>query len=214
VNPLDLPELHLLRGGRRAIVRPLARQDAPLLEAFVRGLSPRSRRRRFLNGIAELTPELLALLLDVDQRERAALVALGTEEGADRIVGEARYAPSMDDPGAADVALVVADDWQRRGLGTLLLGTLLGHAESQGVSRLHGDVLHENTDTLRLLRRFGFAARRHPDGAWLARMELALPSARWRTIGAFRDWTAADESALRPDPAARDRGGRDARPAL
>lgn len=173
MNLFDLPDLRTLRGGHPVMIRPLMPQDAPLLQDFVRRLSPQSRRRRFQNAISELAPELLDLLLQLDHRSRAAFVALRVEHGGDRIIGEARYAPSEERPGASELALAVADEWQRHGLGTLLLDKLLRHAAASGIARIHGDVLQENTDMLRLLRSFGFAARRHPDGAWLVRMELS-----------------------------------------
>jgi GNAT superfamily N-acetyltransferase len=155
-------------------VRPLAARDRDLLQDFVRGLSPAARYQRFQNGIRELAPGALARLMDVDYRASMALVAVVSEQGQRRIIGEARYAPALDGSGAAEFALAVADAWQGQGIGRLLFEHLLGYAERAGVARMQGDVLHGNRAMLGLARRFGFAAREHPDGAWLTRVERTL----------------------------------------
>lgn len=157
-------------------IRPMARRDRELLQEFVRGLSPQSRYQRFQQGLRELPPDLLASLLKVDYRRSMAFAALALNHGTARMIGEARYAPALDHPGTAEFALVVADAWQRQGLGSSLLAKLLEHAEHSGITRIRGDVLHNNAGMLRLAQRHGFSPRRHPDGAWLIRVERTLGS--------------------------------------
>jgi acetyltransferase len=185
VNAFDLRDFACIAGRGPALIRALAPPDAAHFQSFVRALSPHSRRMRFQNGVSELPPGLLDSLLRPGEPPAAALVALAAGTAQERIVGEARYAPSLDRPDAVEIAFAVADDWQRRGLGAALVARLIAHARAAGAARMHGDVLQENAPALRLLRRFGFAARRHPDGAWLARMELELltPSALPRSAG-------------------------------
>ena len=158
-------------------IRALATGDRELLQEFVRDLSPQSRYQRFQQGLRELPPDLLASLLNVDTRHSMAFAAVAFNHGSARMIGEARYAPALDRPGTAEFALAVADAWQHQGLGGKLLDKLVQHAARSGVARMQGDVLHNNTGMLRLAQRHGFSPRRHPDGAWLIRVE--------RTLGSF-----------------------------
>jgi acetyltransferase len=172
--PAEAVEILPLTDGRPLLIRPLAARDRELLQDFVRGLSVSSRYQRFQGALNELAPGLLAQLMDIDYRRSMAFAAVVFEHGHKRMVGEARYAPALDGSGAADFALAVADGWQRQGIGRLLFDHLLQFAERSGIARIQGDVLHGNTAMLGLARQFGFAVRRHPDGAWLTRVERML----------------------------------------
>ena len=176
--PAESVAIHLLADGRPLLIRPLDARDAELLQDFVRRLSVASRYQRFQSGLRELAPEALAQLLAVDWRRSMAFGAVLFEHGQRRLIGEARYAPALDDSGATEFALVVADAWQRQGLGRLLLDRLLRYAERNGVVRIRGDVLHDNIGMLALAREFGFLARQYPGGAWLTRVERTLSAMR------------------------------------
>ncbi len=160
------------------MIRPLAPADAELFQAFVRGLSPASRRLRFQTGLNELYPALLARLTQVDQRDHVALAAVICEHGRQAMIGEARYAPSGEADGSIEFAIAVGDAWRHIGLGSMLLASLLQRARGAGIERIHGDVLWENAGMLQLAKRFGFAIRRHPDDASLARVarDLSVPA--------------------------------------
>lgn len=174
--PADAVEMRLLADGRPLLLRPLVAKDAPLLQEFVHDLSPQSRYQRFQGGLNDLAPDLLARLMDLDYRRSMAFAAIVFGHGTRRMIGEARYAPALDGSGAAEFALAVSDRWQGQGLGTMLFDKLLRHAERSGIARMYGDVLHNNNGMLELAKRFGFSPRRHPDGAWLTRVERALGS--------------------------------------
>jgi acetyltransferase len=175
--PADTVEMRALADGRPLLLRPLISKDAQMLREFVHGLSPQSRYQRFQGGLNDLPPDLLARLMDVDYRHSMAFAAVVFGHGTRRMIGEARYAPALDGSGATEFALAVSDRWQGQGLGTLLFDKLLHHAERSGVGRIYGDVLHNNNGMLKLAKQFGFSPRRHPDGAWLTRVE--------RTLGSF-----------------------------
>jgi len=172
--PAHTVEIRALADGRPLLIRPLAARDADLLQDFVRGLSPHSRYQRFQSTLHELSPQLLARLTTLDYRRSIAFAAIVFEHGHRRIVGEARYAPAIDRPGAVEFGLAISDAWQHQGLGTLLLEKLIRHAERSGIALVQGDVLHDNAAMLRLTRQLGFTTRLHPDGAWLTRVERDL----------------------------------------
>jgi GNAT superfamily N-acetyltransferase len=170
---------------RSAVVfRLLGAADAPLLQDFVRGLSPASRRLRFQSGLIELYPELLARLVEVDCCERVAFAALIREQGKEVMVGEARYAPAVEAGESSEFALAVADAWQHRGIGAALMEKLLSHARRSGISRVHGDILRDNAGMLRLARTLGFESLRHPDSGWLVRVALDLRPAPLQPVAA------------------------------
>ena len=88
-------------------------------------------------------------------------------------MGVARYVKDADRAGA-EFALVVADAWQRRGVGTLLLETLLQHARAAGIERLHGITLATNQGMQDLARKFGFVQTGDAQDATVRLLERAL----------------------------------------
>lgn len=139
-----------LRDGTRVSVRPIEPEDRDALVAAFERLSPETRYRRFFGPVNELSPRALDHLTVVDHADHEALVALD-EAGA--IVGVARYVRIGE--GEAEPAIVVADDWQSRGLGSRLLAQLVGRARAEGVERFRAPVLARNRDAIALFRRLG-----------------------------------------------------------
>lgn len=153
-----------LRDGRAVTARPVRAQDAGQVQAFVRALSPESRRERFFAPIAELSPR---------QLERVVCgpgLSLAAWQPEGRIVGLAQYALGERD---AEFAVVVAEDWRGNGLGKALVGMLLEHAAGRGVQVFGGVALGHNRAMRLLGAGLGFAFRRDPDPA-LLRMERLL----------------------------------------
>jgi acetyltransferase len=150
-------------------IRPVGKADAEGFRSFLRRLSPGSRSNRFLAPVRDLSPDLLAQLVDADQARHVALVA--TED--DEIVAEGRYV-ALDDGQRGEFAIAVADDWQRQGLGARLLGTLVAAARRAGLRTLYGEILKSNTAMLRFMQRAGFTLRDEPGDAAIAIAERRL----------------------------------------
>jgi GNAT superfamily N-acetyltransferase len=132
--------------GRRLRLRLLQPGDAELLTRFFWRLSRETVYRRFFSPITLPNEPLLKRLVDVDHCEREALIALD-DQG---IVGVARYGTG---PGEShDIAVVVADDWQGRGLGALLLRRLAHIARLRGISSFHATMLGDNARAQSLVR--------------------------------------------------------------
>jgi len=125
--------------GRRLRLRLLERGDADLIRQFYGRLSSETIYRRFLSPITLPNEALVGRLVDIDHHDRDALIALD-EQG---IAGVARYgaAPSGT---SHEVAVVVADDWQGRGLGSLLLRRLAHIARLRGIASFHATMLGDN----------------------------------------------------------------------
>jgi acetyltransferase len=157
------------------VVRSAKRADGEAVQQFVRELSPLARRRRFLGALSELSPAQLDRLTGAQNPRDLSLVALSAHVGEPRIVAMAQYA--ADDPGAVEFALVVADAWQRHGLGARLLELLLERAALAGVRVMNGFALAENGPMLALAARHGFALTDDRDPQ-LVRLERPLPPPR------------------------------------
>lgn len=162
-----------LSGGRVVRLRLLEPGDRGAEQAFFNGLSLDSRHQRFHFGLRELSPALLTLLTDVDQRLHRAWIVEAVEPGRP-VIADARFVCDPEEPSVAEFAVAVADDWQGRGLGRRLLAHLAREAHAQGVRQLFGDVLAENRRMLALMRDQGAALQAHPDGAELVRGVLIL----------------------------------------
>jgi RimJ/RimL family protein N-acetyltransferase len=152
--PTDSYDLEVA-GGRSVRLRPLRPTDRDLYARAVTDLSPRSRYLRFLAPIERPSEKLLDKMTNIDGRLHVAYVALTPDETT--AVGVVRYVRDADDPGLAEAAIAIADEWQGRGLGRELMRHTAEHARRSGLSALVATTLRENGGADRLLRACGFA---------------------------------------------------------
>jgi GNAT superfamily N-acetyltransferase len=162
-----------LRDGTRVRLRPVVPEDKALLTAGFERLSPESRFRRFMVPITELSAEQLSSLTEVDYVNHFAWMAISLNEPGCPGVGVARYIRRPEEPDVAEAAVTVLDEYQGRGLGTLLLEALGAVALENGISRFRGYVLETNRPMLDLLEALGGAVGHDSPG--LARIEMDLP---------------------------------------
>ena len=158
-----------LADGAELTIRPVQPADKRLLaDAFTR-LSDESRYRRFFSPVHELDAEQLAYLTELDHHDHEALLALDARDGA--CVGVARFVRVA--PAVAEPAVVVADQWQHRGLGTALLERLADPTREHDGEVLHFDVALPDGGgagpTLHGLLRAAAAGLLAPAGAFLRR---------------------------------------------
>lgn len=150
IEQVQLPD------GTDAFVLPLQRTDRAALVAEFETLGPESRRRRFLAPVVHLSDAMLEHLVDdVDGVDHVALVlCVETSPDVYDPVALARMVRYEDAPDAADLAVTVKDDWQGRGVATVLLKVLMRH-RPVGVRRIVTDVFKDNPASLHMLRRLG-----------------------------------------------------------
>lgn len=165
--PRRLVQPQIRKDGQEWLLRPIRPEDAALLQEFVRELSDESRYMRFVSMLRELTPRMLARYSRIDYDREVALVATAQVSNPEnrgllreRIVGFAHYLRNADGQGA-EYALVIADDWQRRGVGAALMRSLLDVARRQNLSYIEGLVLATNRPMLGLMMSLGM--RNDPD---------------------------------------------------
>ena len=154
----------VLRDGTPVALRGIRPEDESALTALYERLSPQTAYQRFFTVMRRLPPNWGHILANVDYDRRMAIMALGPD-GA--LIGVARYVYD-DRAHEAEIAIVIEDRWQGRGLGTLLLGELVGYAEGKGIRRFRGYVLADNLRMLKLLRRGTRILERKLDGGVLS----------------------------------------------
>lgn len=144
----------LLHDGTRVAIRPIRPDDKHELAAGLERLSDESVQRRFLAPKARFTESELRYLTEVDGHDHVALVAERLDRsGGWRAIGVARFIRLVDDPETAEMAIVVADAFQGRGLGSLLADALAEAALEHGVRRFSATILSDNHAVQRVLSR-------------------------------------------------------------
>jgi RimJ/RimL family protein N-acetyltransferase len=152
------------------IIRPVTRGDRARIAAAFARLSRESRYQRFLHPKPRLSDEELDYFANVDGETHDALAAVDPRDGS--FVGVARYAVLDDRVMSADLAFSVVDEWQGRGVATMLLGELLPRAAANGIERFVALTLHDNVPARALLRRYGF--RKVDTSHGVAELHLAV----------------------------------------
>lgn len=152
----------LLRDGSPIDIRALRPEDEADMLAAVGKTSPQSLRRRFFVMKRHFSEKERAFFMDVDFRDHVAIVALAEESGREVIVGGGRYI--VFEPGRAEMAFIVIDSWQGRGVGSILMRHLVKFASDAGLHELTAEVLPENTAMIKVFEKFGFrpGPRRDP----------------------------------------------------
>jgi RimJ/RimL family protein N-acetyltransferase len=145
--------LKRLPDGAPILIRPIRADDKRMLENGLRHLSPRSVQRRFLTPKRSFSRAELRYLTEVDGRDHVALVAEYPGDPVRRLIAVARFVRLHDDPDTAEAAIIVADDWQRRGLGSLLAEELAAEAQEAGVRRFTATMASDNVPAHRLLEK-------------------------------------------------------------
>ena len=180
------------RSGAQLTLRAVRAADQTGMRAFIDGLSRESRYFRFLTG-GRVADEIIHGFVSHRPGRDVALVvtSLDAVSGRETIVANAEYVVS--DTGIAELAVVVADEWQGQGLGRRLIQRLLLLARSARLLGMRGDVLSENRRMLAIMRDCGFATRRNPEDSFLHEVSLTLAEvgAPARQHRMPRDWFTA-----------------------
>jgi RimJ/RimL family protein N-acetyltransferase len=145
--------LKRLPDGASILIRPIRPDDKRMLEDGLRHLSDESVQRRFLTLKRSFSRSELQYLTEVNGRDHVALVAEFPGDPVRRLIAVARFVRLADDPSAAEAAIVVADDWQRRGVGTQLAELLASEARRAGIRRFTATMSSDNVPAHKLMRR-------------------------------------------------------------
>ncbi|MCY1389188.1 Acetyltransferase Pat [compost metagenome] len=153
--------IEALRDGRHVLIRPLAQTDRDREYAFIKRLSPESRHMRFLAQISEPGAAMLDQLMDTDNKQRVAYIALVHDKGNLVEIGISRYAATGDHE--CECAVTVADEWKYLGLGTLLMDHLIKAARKNGFRQMYSMDASSNAPMRDLAKALGFETHNDPD---------------------------------------------------
>ena len=171
--PARYEQLWPLRGGGEYTLRPIRPDDADMLQDLVQHLSPESRYFRFVSSITHLPPSMLARFTLIDYDREMALVAVVKERSpgpdgemleTERIIGVSRYITNPDQA-SCEFALLVADDFRGKGLGSRLMLSIMDVARERGLTEMDGLVLANNPGMLNLMRSLGFSIKTFAEDA-------------------------------------------------
>lgn len=203
-----------LRDGTRLRLRPVRPEDKAALRAGFQRLSSRARHLRFLSPLTELSDGGVRYLTEIDYHRHFAWAAFSLDGPREFGVGVARYISDPNRPDTAEPAVTIIDEFQGRGLGTLLLNLLIRTAVEHGITEFQASLLEDNQAMRQVFQRLGARFTRAPAGTLCAAFKLPeydhargqlvhdlLRHARMASPQQARNALAGSEDALRPpDP--------------
>lgn len=167
--PNQWKEIVRLEDGTAVTIRPILPADAPLLQIGFKHLSPETIYMRFRESITELTEKQAHYYANVDYVTRMAFVAAAPIDGEEMVIGVARYhLIGPEQPGIAECAVIVGDDFQGQGLGTKLMSRLIEYAVEHDVHTFEGTIQITNTRIMSFIKSGGLRYNRHviEPGMW------------------------------------------------
>jgi acetyltransferase len=163
-----------LKDGSAVVLRPIRPEDEPLELEFIKGLSTETSRYRFFQIIKDLPHDALVRFCNIDYDREMAFIAetTDTEGGQPRRI-EIGVSRLILDPNKkrGEFAVVIADKYQGRGLGTKLVDMLIEFARDKDVESIYGVIMSSNMAMIRLCEKLGFTTRREHDNV-MAELKL------------------------------------------
>jgi acetyltransferase len=169
--PVEWERRLALRDGTPVLLRPIRPEDEALYADFFAAVSDADMRLRFFSPARKLGHAAIARFTQIDYARAMAFVAL--EQPGSRLLGVVRlHSDSAYQRG--EYAILVRSDLKGRGLGWLLMQTIIRYARHEGLREIEGEVLGENTTMIAMCRELGFDVRLDPEDAALYRVRLPL----------------------------------------
>ena len=167
-------ERHIALGdGWRIFVRPIRPDDEDLIRDHLAHVSKEDLRLRFFDSIKEFSHQFISRLIDLDYARAMAFVAI--DEATKEPLGVVRlHADAGHESG--EYAILLRSDLKGRGLGWSLMQLIIEYAKSEGLKRISGQILQENTVMLKMCRELGFEIKTDPDDRGLRDVTLTLES--------------------------------------
>lgn len=158
VYPAELEKRVTLRDGTEVLLRPIKPTDERMEQELFYSPSDRSIYRRSFSSIGAMPHERVQYYTTIDYEDQIAIVAILEDGSEEQMIGVGRYAKDKDSD-MAELALLVHDDWQGKGLGTLLHEYLAQIAQSRNIGGFRGEILDQNKKALHVFTKLGGKAK-------------------------------------------------------
>ena len=169
--PKELEKHVALRDGTPVFVRPIRPEDEQLYARFFAGVTEQDLRLRFFSPVKTSSHSFVARFTQIDYARAMAFIAI--EERTGEMLGVVRlHANATYDSG--EYAILVRSDLKGRGLGWLLMQTIIGYARDEGLRTIEGQVLRENTTMISMCRDLGFSIEVDPDEVGVCIVKLPI----------------------------------------
>jgi acetyltransferase len=153
--PIKYSTIHKLRDGSEVLFRPIRSEDEQLVVQLFKTFSEETIRFRFFQAIKEINHEVLSMYCNIDYDREMTIVTEITEKGKKQIIGMVRLIVEPDCE-SGEVAVVVGDPWQNRGIGSQLFRYIVRISKDMGLKRIFGEILSENTKMIHICCKNGF----------------------------------------------------------
>jgi acetyltransferase len=148
-----------LKDGSTLLLRPVRPEDEPLYPAFLERVTQDDLRLRFFAPVKDFSHRFIARFTQIDYARAMAFVAIDEASGAMLGVGRLHILSQSD---TAEYAVLVRSDLKGRGIGWVLMQTLIEYARDEGLKTIQGEVLADNTTMLRMCEELGFSSSQSP----------------------------------------------------
>ena len=156
--PEELETWGETKDGLKVFIRPVKPTDEPLLRDLFYTFSRETIYYRFFSYISAMSHDKLSKFVNIDYESEIAIIAILKDAGEEKIIGIARYALDKA-TGLAEFAFVNADEWQNKGIGTMLFSNLIKIARMKGIKGFIGYVLDTNVGAFRLTHKMGYPVK-------------------------------------------------------
>jgi acetyltransferase len=175
--PKQYTREYTMKDGTQVLLRPIKPEDEPLEAEMFSHLSDKTEYFRFFRVIKEVTLEEVVRFTHTDYDRELAIIAEVDDQGKTQMAGVTRLIVDAYNE-TAEFAIIVADPWQGKGLGSEMIRYSMQIAASKGVNRVIVNILRENLGIIRIFERLGFAISEDRDtGSYQATLDLAeLPA--------------------------------------
>ncbi|MBT8229852.1 MAG: GNAT family N-acetyltransferase, partial [Bacteroidia bacterium] len=163
--PRELNTEWKLSDGTEVLIRPIKPEDEEMERELFRRISKQSEYFRFFGYIGEVDHEMLIRYTQIDYDREIALVAKLEHEGRPAIAGVVRLVADSENE-TAEFAILVADQWQGKGLGNKFMNMIMEIAEKRKIKKVVASVLNANTTMLHMFRKRGFTITRDDESSY------------------------------------------------
>ena len=166
----------MLHDDHQVLLRPIRPEDEPMELEMINTISDQSLYYRFFGYVPKVTHDFMIRMTHIDYDREMALVAEINDGKKKQMIGVVRIIADAWSE-SAEFAILIADPWQNKGLGSQMMDYMLEIARDKGIMKIYASVLGINTHMVRMFRERGFELKNEDDCAYRVKLDLdqAMP---------------------------------------